>query len=213
VLGGVSGVTYTITVTPLAADDVAGTSASITTSLAVAAPEIPSSPPADAPLDLTTDRGDITTAQPGQTVTVIGTGFLPYSTVSIVIYSTPVNLGMATTDANGAFTKTVTVPSSLAAGSHSLVAYGVDPSGNLHSLRMNVTVPPAAGSSGGSNRALAYTGLDINPLAFVVAGGGLLLAGLVLLVVSRTRRQEAGDGAELVASGEQEKAMAEVAAP
>ncbi|MGY1846773.1 DUF7933 domain-containing protein [Blastococcus sp. SYSU DS1021] len=181
-LGGVAGTTYTYTVTPLGPGDLAGTPASITTSVAVAAPQIPATPP-ETDLVLTTDRGLITAAAPGEEIVVIGTGFLPFSTVTIVIHSTPTVLGEVTTDENGDFTKAVVVPTSLAAGVHSLVAYGVDPDGNPHSLRMDVTVAAAAEPA-----ALALTGQNVHPAVHLGASGVLLLAGAGLMLAARSRR-------------------------
>lgn len=185
VLGGVAGTTYTFTVTPLTAGGAAGTPATVTTSVAVAAPVIPSVAP-ETPLKLTTDKGLITTAAPGERITVIGSGFLPFSTVTIVIHSTPTVLAQVTTDANGAFSEAVVVPAGLAAGLHSLVAYGVDPQGNPHNLRMDVTVAAATAAQA----RLANTGLDMAPLTYVAFATGLLAIGSVLVVSSRTRRRQ-----------------------
>jgi hypothetical protein len=200
-LGGVAGQGYTITVTPVTADGVEGTPATVTTTGTVVAPQVPATPPADAPLTLTTTDGPITTATPGQQITVIGTGFLPYSTVTIAIYSTPVVLGTVTTDGSGAFSKLVTVPTDLAAGVHALVAYGVDPAGLAHAIRMDVTVAAAvaptpatptsatpAAAAGPGTGGLAYTGSTFDPTPVVVGGSVLLLTGALLLVGLRRRR-------------------------
>jgi hypothetical protein len=194
-LGGVAGTSYTISVTPITADGLEGSAGTTTTGGAVAPPTIPSSPPADAPLTLTTTDGAITSAEPGQEITVIGTGFLPYSTATIVIYSTPITLGTVTTDGTGAFSKPVTIPTTLEAGAHSLVAYGVDPSGDTHALRLNITVAaasagvPAAATPTATGSGLAYTGSTFNPIPAVVGGTLLMLLGVVLLVVVRARRR------------------------
>lgn len=185
VLGGVAGTTYTFTVTPLTAGGLAGTPATVTTSVAVAAPVIPSTAP-ETPLKLTTDKGLITVAAPGERITVIGSGFLPFSTVSIVIHSTPTVLGQVITDANGAFSEAVVVPPGLAAGAHSLVAYGVDPAGNPHLLRMDVTVAAATTAQA----RLANTGLDMAPLTYVAFAAGLLVIGFALVASSRARRRQ-----------------------
>ena len=94
---------------------------------------------------------------PGKTVTVTGSGYAPFSTVTLAIYSTPQVLTTVVTDASGNFTATVTVPAGLAAGSHTLVASGVDSSGALRYVNLAVTVhgdAPAAPT-------LAYTGADV----------------------------------------------------
>ncbi|WP_166533513.1 hypothetical protein [Blastococcus xanthinilyticus] len=164
--------------------------APVTTSPPVAQPEVVEEQPAPrvpatvptTPLTLTTDKGDITRAEAGEQLVVIGTGFQPNSQVAIVVYSEPRLLGTATTDANGDFRATVTVPADLAAGRHSLVASGFAPDGTERFLRLDVTVA-AASAPGGPT--LAYTGADIA----VPVGAGLatLTAGGALLLVARRR--------------------------
>lgn len=115
-------------------------------------PSVPSTVPTDAPLTLTTDKGQITEVESGEQLTVIGTGFAPHSTATVVIYSTPTVLGSVLTDAAGDFAEPVTVPSTLAAGEHTLVAAGVAPDGTDRFLRMAVTIAasgdPAGDTSG-----------------------------------------------------------------
>ncbi len=115
---------------------------------------------------------------PGQTITVSGTGYAPFSTVTVLVYSTPTVLGTAVADENGAFTFTGKLPAGLAAGSHTLVAAGVDANGDPRYLTMAVTVAGSTTGSGG----LAYTGADvavpaIGGLAALAIGGGLVVAG------------------------------------
>lgn len=188
VLGGVAGTTYTFTVTPYAAGGGAGTPATVRTSVAVEAPEIPAAAP-ETPLTLTTDKGRITEAAPGEEITVIGTGFLPFSTVTIVIHSTPTTLGSVTTDADGNFSETVVVPAGLEVGEHSLVAYGVDPDGNPHLLRMDVMVAAAEASAPAPDEQLPNTGLDMQPLTYVAVASGLLAVGFFLILTGHRRRQ------------------------
>jgi hypothetical protein len=133
-------------------------------------------PTSNGPLSATGISSGTVTA--GQSVTVSGTGYAPYSQVSVLVYSTPTLLGSAEADANGAFSLTVTLPAGLAAGSHTLVAAGVDEAGNPRYLTMAITVAAATGGPGG----LAYTGASvalpvIGGLGALVLGGGLVLAG------------------------------------
>jgi hypothetical protein len=113
----------------------------------------------------------------GQSITVSGSGYMPFSTVSVLVYSTPTLLGTAGADENGAFTFTGTLPAGLAAGTHTLVAAGVDADGNPYYLTQAITVGGSASGGG-----LAYTGADIavpaiGGLAALAIGGGLVLAG------------------------------------
>ncbi|MGY1813920.1 hypothetical protein [Blastococcus sp. SYSU D00820] len=146
-------------------------------------------PAASGPLDAGPATADPVPA--GAEVTLTGSGFLPNSTVTLVVYSTPTVLGTVTTDGAGAFTTTVTLPAGLPAGAHTLVASGVDPAGNPYHLTSGVTVtasggaPTATATSAtgpGVSGGLASTGADIavpaiGGLAALVVGGGLVLAG------------------------------------
>ena len=78
----------------------------------------------------------------GKTVTVKGTGFAPESTVTITLHSEPVEVGTATTDENGDFTATVTVPATTEAGDHTVVAASNMPTVTA-SAPLTVTAPPA----------------------------------------------------------------------
>lgn len=174
VLGGTAGVTYTITViarNSLGDSAAAGPSGSVTPTQ----PPISTTMPVTS-LDLTTDKGLITTAQPKQQVVIIGTGFAAYSTATIVIYSRPVVLGTVTTDTSGNFRTSVTIPAGLTTGRHTMIAAGVGPNGAAHYLSLSVRV--RADSADG----LAATGAPITTLALlglasVLSGGGLILTG------------------------------------
>jgi len=64
------------------------------------------------------------TASPGHAgmeLTITGTGFKPNATVTITYTTEPVTLATVTTDANGDFSTTITIPPS-AAGSHTITA-------------------------------------------------------------------------------------------
>jgi titin len=140
----------------------------------VPAPTVPATVPTKNG-DLVLAAGSSGTIAPGKTVTVSGTGYAPGSSVSVVIYSTPQVLTTIVADAAGNFTVEVTVPAGLAAGSHTLVASGVDANGVLRYVTLPVTVT-AAGTA-----QLAYTGADvvlpaIGGLVAVVVGGGLIVA-------------------------------------
>jgi hypothetical protein len=127
-------------------------------------------------LVLTTTDGLITTATPGQEITFVGTGFAPYSTVVISIYSAPTVLGSVVTDRIGNFSKLITVPPGLS-GKHTVTAQGVDPAGNARAMNLAITVLRVGAVRGAM---LPTTGArpDITLLVGVltVAVGGLLVA-------------------------------------
>ncbi len=172
---------------------------------APASPSVPATVPAS---DGTISRPDGGTGsvQAGSSVTLSGDGYLPGSTVTVVVYSAPQVLGHTTADVNGHWELEVVLPAGLVSGSHTLVASGVDAAGDPRFLTLPITVtggaatptatptatpaatpaaaPAAAprGSSGGSSGGLAYTGASvaipaIGGLAALAVGVGLVLAG------------------------------------
>ncbi|WP_203842690.1 IPT/TIG domain-containing protein [Winogradskya humida] len=168
VIGGVAGTSYTVTVV---ASGPGGASGPSLTSNAVVPtePVTPPTVPADVPLTLTTDKGKLSLAVPSQQIIVIGTGFAPYSTATVTIYSTPIELGQVTTDANGDFAAPVTVPAGLAAGEHTFLAVGVDPAGAPRKMALPVTVAPTSPGSSGTGDTTQKTVLP------VPSGGGITL--------------------------------------
>ncbi|AGL16845.1 fibronectin type III domain-containing protein [Actinoplanes sp. N902-109] len=197
-LGAVAGVRYTVRVVALAAGD-RSTSSAPSAAVLPNAPVVPAAPPASAP-SLTTSRGDITTAEPGARLALIGSGFAAHSTVTLVLYSTPRSLGTVVTDAAGTFSKTVTVPADLPAGRHTFLATGVDPAGRSFSRTLTVTVKaasaapsPASPAPAPSSTTVDHGGDDLlgmpktgANIALVAATGLLLIgAGVALLLIRR----------------------------
>jgi hypothetical protein len=191
VIGATAGVSYTYTVV---AHSPSGDSAeSVASEPATAAlPTVPAEVPSSAPTTLTTTEGQLSQVDPGQRITVVGTGFAPHSSVSIIFYSESVVLGTAVTDADGDFTERVTVPSSLPSGSHNLVAAGVDSTGAVHMIRMLVAVEATTPGDGGDGDGdgdgggqLPVTGAPALALAM---WSGLITAVGVGLVVYAGRR-------------------------
>jgi CshA-type fibril repeat protein len=166
VLGAVAGTSYTVTVVARSGN---GTSNASSASNAVTPtePAIPPAVPSTAPITLTTDKGQISLATPGQQITVLGTGFAPYSTATVILYSTPIDLGNVTTDGAGSFSVPVTVPADLANGKHTFLATGINPSGGTRQMALPVTVARTDGGSTGGG-----TGTGTLP---VPAGGGITL--------------------------------------
>jgi outer membrane protein OmpA-like peptidoglycan-associated protein len=150
VLGAVAGTTYTVTVVARSAG---GESAASTASNPVTptAPPVPAAVPPEAPTTLTTDKGQIAEAERGSSITVIGTGFAAFSTVTVVIYSTPTVLGNAVTDSAGAFSLPVTIPTGLEIGKHTFLATGVDQTGAARLIDLPITVPSVTTGGGGGN--------------------------------------------------------------
>jgi hypothetical protein len=150
------------------ADYIASTSAPITLDV-VAAPVISSVTSGGK----TVASGE--TLAPGQTLTVSATGFQPDESVEVDVHSVTINLTTVHADATGKVTATVTLPKTLAAGSHTLTL-----TGSVGSVSFAFMVT-------GSTGILAETGTDV--IGGTLLGGVLAAAGLFLLLAGRTRRR------------------------
>jgi hypothetical protein len=132
--GLAAGVDYTLRVVAVGAEgDSApgvGTTPVAPTGLPVAPVEVP---------DTAVPAGSATTTS-GGTVTITGSGFAPGSTVVLTVFSTPVSLGTAVASPSGTINATVTLPPGTNAGSHTLLASGLDSQGEPVHLAKAVTV-------------------------------------------------------------------------
>ncbi len=112
------------------------------------------------------------TTSAGNTITVNGDGFLPHSDVDVTLHSTPVHLGTFTTDASGAFTATVTIPSDTKPGAHTIVLTGTAADGQPATVTLALTVQDST---------LPYTGSSPIPFAalgvLLIASGALMARG------------------------------------
>ncbi|MBU2668770.1 fibronectin type III domain-containing protein [Actinoplanes bogorensis] len=150
VIGVEAGTAYTVTVV---AQGPGGNSSASAPSDSVTppAPVPPATVPTDAPATLTTDKGRLSLALPKQEITIIGTGYAPNSTATIVLYSEPMVLGTVTTDSTGGFSLPVTVPAGVATGEHTFLAQGVDSTGTARQMSLPVTVPPTSPNTSGAD--------------------------------------------------------------
>ena len=118
---------------------------------------------------------EITAEAPGGAVHVSGTGCTAGSTVDLSFDTS--SAGTANATNAGAFTATVTVPSSASTGTHTITSQCPSASGGFRVLAARVTV----------SRTLPRTGSNaVVPLLMVSAG--LLGVGAVLVATLRTRR-------------------------
>lgn len=88
---------------------------------------------------------DTARTQAGGSLAVHADGFLPATTVRIHIESDPRALGTAITDADGAISTVVRLPSDIPTGDHHSVVIGTDPDGNLRAVAGEVVVLPQGG--------------------------------------------------------------------
>lgn len=146
-------------------------------------------------------------AAPGEAITISGSGFQAGETVALVLNAkaAPATggsgaaaatvakassgargtaLGTVVAEADGSFTTTVKLPTSLAAGFYQISAIG-QTSGHVQTFDLQVQGTPVSGGKGAGNtgaKALATTGaetslvLGVTAAAAVAAGAGLVLA-------------------------------------
>jgi len=176
VIGAVAGMAYTVSVVALSAGG--SSPASAESDIVVATEPAVSSTAPDASLPLDSGNGPLTTVAPGQTLILKGSGYAPYSTVTLVVYSSPRVLATVRADRRGAFAEPVTVPAGLPAGTHSFVAAGVDKDGKLRVLRLDLTV-----SAGGAPGSLPITGPAV--IWLIVAGFAMTATGVAMRLVRR----------------------------
>ncbi len=70
-----------------------------------------------------------TTPTAAGTMTISGNGFLPGTSLTIVLHSDPVVLATVDADANGAYSVIVTIPAGTTPGTHQIVVSGLGPDG------------------------------------------------------------------------------------
>ncbi|NMO53946.1 fibronectin type III domain-containing protein [Actinoplanes sp. TBRC 11911] len=170
-LGAVAGTAYRYRVVANAAGGRSAPSRA-SASVTAAAPASPVTAPTTT-LRLTTDKGRIDTIAPGATVTLVGSGYAPHSTVTLTAYPKATLLGTAVTDERGFFRRTVTVPTAVT--DQIFVSLGAAPDGQVRAMRMPVTLTPAAGTlpvTGASDAWIALVGL-------IAVAAGLLLRSLI----------------------------------
>lgn len=138
--------------------------------------------------------------RPGDSLYVTGAGFAPGSSVDITIESTPVLLGTVTADPSGAVASTVQIPTTIAAGVHTIKLTGQTVGGAVLVQSQQITIASVVSNS--------PTTTPVNPSP-VVTGGipiaaelpatggvpwqtvsfGLVLIGVGLVLVGRERAQ------------------------
>ena len=85
------------------------------------------------------------TLEIGQYVLAEGSGFHKNATVNLYLFSTPVLVGVLTTDEFGVFNGSLPIPAGLAAGNHSLQLVGYSPDGTIRAITIPATVKPPVG--------------------------------------------------------------------
>lgn len=114
----------------------------------------------------------------GRTIRLSIGGFGPNAFVEVFILSEPVYLGRFQSDSNGVVSIEATIPESVPAGDHNVIASGTDPSGKPFSVAAAVALGPAPSG-------LALTGQNASSLAALA--GLLIVVGCVGTVAARRR--------------------------
>lgn len=78
--------------------------------------------------------------QPGLFASTAGEGFQPNTDVKVYLFSEPTLLGTLTTDANGKFTGNLPIPTSIAAGNHTLQVNGFGTNAEVRSISLGVVL-------------------------------------------------------------------------
>lgn len=123
----------------------------------------------------------------GTTATLAGGGFAPTSPVVSWIQSTPTKLAEAYTDAAGAVNSNFAIPTSIAAGAHTIQINGIDTEGNVVSIIYGVQVQAADPKVMAMDGHLAEPGALAGALIVLWTLGMLLLLALILISVVRRR--------------------------
>lgn len=137
-----------------------------------AAPPAPTTEPASA-----TSGMDAEATPQGDDVDFEATGFDPFENVAITVYSTPYFAGWFRADATGRVAGTITLPSSIPGGLHTLGLAGANGNNAVATFQL---------------RRLAVTGADAGAALPFLAAAGLLLAVGSGLVVTRARATRRG---------------------
>jgi acetyltransferase-like isoleucine patch superfamily enzyme len=113
---------------------------------------------------------------PGEEITVSGQDFQPNASVRLELHSTVYVLKTVTTDANGSFETTVTLPEGVS-GEHTIVAATGTLGGSNCPQPVQVVHFQTGGSSssGGHHGGTSFTGVDV--LAMLIGAGVLIGAG------------------------------------
>ncbi|PRB10322.1 hypothetical protein CQ047_07555 [Microbacterium sp. MYb72] len=135
--------------------------------------------PTDAPVEPAQPLIDLgaDTVVAGGELAVSGTGFPASAELAIELRSTPVRVGQVTTDADGAFRTTVTIPKSTPAGAHTLAV--ILPDGTEATAAVTVTAAGGTGDAngtGGTGGANASGGAN-GGSGSTAPGGGLATTG------------------------------------
>jgi hypothetical protein len=126
--------------------------------------------------------------QPGESLTVIGSGFTPNAVGQIILESTPINIGTAKANAGGSLSEVVHVPATLPLGAHTLLVVMPNMTCSLHTQATDAGVDSVSATkvTAKSDGDLASTGFEAaaaSAIAVALIGGGIMF-----VLIGRRRR-------------------------
>lgn len=119
--------------------------------------------------------------RPGQSTTASGSGCAPSTPVLLTLDTPSVGIGSTTSDTQGNFSGTITLPGSVTPGAHTVFA----------SCSSTKVISAPITVVGASEISLPFTGANVVP--WVLAAIALIAAGTVLLLVRRRPRGTPAD--------------------
>ncbi|WP_167142614.1 InlB B-repeat-containing protein [Canibacter zhoujuaniae] len=134
----------------------------------------------------------------GDALDILAAGFIPGTEVTFEVHSDPLVIGTVKADAQGAASLAWKVPSTLPAGSHTVIATGLarsaDGAEQKVSVSQEITIKAAASGAtqaapvtASGKQTLANTGAPDATLALLIGAGVLALGGALLTARRRTR--------------------------
>jgi len=120
----------------------------------------------------------ITTVVRGQTIGAIVTGFKPGTAGIFTVASVEQQIGSFTASATGTASTSVTIPTDIPLGGHTVFAKGTALDGTAGVASEGITVVASQSTGGSTGGRLARTGIFVVPTALI--GVGLVAGGLAL---------------------------------
>ncbi len=162
-------------------NDEAPTTTTAAPTTTTAAPTTTTAPPTST---ISNDNPD-----PGDDVTITGSGFGPDTGGTIFVLSEPIQLATATADSEGVIRATVTIPEEIQPGAHTIEIRGVDANDTPRTVSIPITVAGEVTGTTAAAQPLAATGSGLSTL--ILVAGVLAAAGGALLLQVRRRRTAA----------------------